>query len=109
MLETQNNNVAACALYESCGFTLEVVDFYLYKGLSLFTDVHCTGIIFFFINHIEKIVYRLTLVDICFYDPLYKEKKEKLIVLCKIHYMVCRLITIDAGSIGLFIKGYTAG
>ena len=66
-------------------------------------------VLYLLINHIEKIVYRLALVDICLYDPLHKEKKEKLIVLCKIHYIVCRFITIDAGSIGLFIKGYTAG
>ena len=38
MLETQNNNVAACILYESFGFTLEGVDFYLYKGLNPSTD-----------------------------------------------------------------------
>ena len=34
MLETQNNNVAACALYEKCGFILGGFDTYLYKGLK---------------------------------------------------------------------------
>jgi ribosomal protein S18 acetylase RimI-like enzyme len=34
MLETQNNNVAACSLYESCGFVLGGFDTYLYKGLK---------------------------------------------------------------------------
>ncbi len=38
MLETQNNNVAACRLYESCGFTLGGFDRYLYKGLDPKTD-----------------------------------------------------------------------
>ena len=33
MLETQNNNVGACKLYERCGFRLEGFDRYLYKGL----------------------------------------------------------------------------
>jgi ribosomal protein S18 acetylase RimI-like enzyme len=33
MLETQNNNVAACHLYESCGFELGGFDRNLYKGL----------------------------------------------------------------------------
>jgi len=33
MLETQNNNVAACRLYERCGFVLGGFDRYLYKGL----------------------------------------------------------------------------
>ena len=33
MLETQNNNVGACKLYECCGFQLEGFDRYLYKGL----------------------------------------------------------------------------
>ena len=32
MLETQNNNVAACKLYESCGFTLGGFDRFLYQG-----------------------------------------------------------------------------
>lgn len=34
MLETQNNNVAACTLYERCGFILGGVDICLYKGLK---------------------------------------------------------------------------
>lgn len=34
MLETQNNNVAACILYEKCGFILGGFDTYLYKGLK---------------------------------------------------------------------------
>jgi len=38
MLETQNNNVAACRLYESCGFKLAGFDRYLYKGLNPNTD-----------------------------------------------------------------------
>ena len=38
MLETQNNNVAACHLYESCGFKLAGFDRYLYKGLNSGTD-----------------------------------------------------------------------
>jgi streptothricin acetyltransferase len=38
MLETQNNNVAACRLYESCGFVLRGFDKYLYKGLHPTTD-----------------------------------------------------------------------
>jgi streptothricin acetyltransferase len=38
MLETQNNNVAACRLYESCGFELGGFDAYLYKGLNRATD-----------------------------------------------------------------------
>lgn len=33
MLETQNNNVGACKLYEHCGFQLAGFDRYLYKGL----------------------------------------------------------------------------
>jgi streptothricin acetyltransferase len=33
MLETQNNNVAACRLYESCGFQLGGFDRCLYQGL----------------------------------------------------------------------------
>jgi ribosomal protein S18 acetylase RimI-like enzyme len=37
-LETQNNNVAACQLYESCGFILGGFDMYLYKGLDHSTD-----------------------------------------------------------------------
>jgi len=38
MLETQNNNVAACSLYEKCGFILGGFDTYLYKGLKPDTD-----------------------------------------------------------------------
>ena len=38
MLETQNNNVAACRLYESCGFKLGGFDRNLYRGLHLGTD-----------------------------------------------------------------------
>jgi ribosomal protein S18 acetylase RimI-like enzyme len=38
MLETQSNNVAACRLYESCGFVLGGFDEYLYKGLNPATD-----------------------------------------------------------------------
>lgn len=38
MLETQNNNVAACKLYERCGFELRGFDTYLYKGLNPNTD-----------------------------------------------------------------------
>ncbi len=38
MLETQNNNVAACHLYESCGFKLAGFDRYLYQGLNPGTD-----------------------------------------------------------------------
>jgi ribosomal protein S18 acetylase RimI-like enzyme len=38
MLETQNNNVAACRLYESCGFELGGFDVFLYKGLNRTTD-----------------------------------------------------------------------
>ena len=38
MLETQNNNVAACKLYEKCGFRLGGFDRYLYKGLDSATD-----------------------------------------------------------------------
>jgi streptothricin acetyltransferase len=34
MLETQNNNAAACALYEKCGFELSGFDRYLFKGLD---------------------------------------------------------------------------
>lgn len=34
MLETQNNNVAACKFYESCGFTLGGFDRLLYRGLD---------------------------------------------------------------------------
>ena len=38
MLETQNNNVAGCKLYESCGFKLGGFDRYLYRGLAPETD-----------------------------------------------------------------------
>jgi ribosomal protein S18 acetylase RimI-like enzyme len=38
MLETQNNNVPACKLYESCGFQLKGFDSYLYKGIHRTTD-----------------------------------------------------------------------
>jgi streptothricin acetyltransferase len=38
MLETQNNNVAACRFYERCGFVLGGLDRYLYKGISNDTD-----------------------------------------------------------------------
>jgi streptothricin acetyltransferase len=38
MLETQNNNVAACRLYERCGFELSGFDRRLYQGLHPGTD-----------------------------------------------------------------------
>ena len=38
MLETQDVNVAACCLYESCGFELGGFDRYLYKGLHPGTE-----------------------------------------------------------------------
>jgi len=38
MLETQNNNVAACKLYAGCGFELHGFDTHLYKGLDHNTD-----------------------------------------------------------------------
>jgi len=38
MLETQNNNAAACRLYESCGFELRGFDMNLYKALNPSTD-----------------------------------------------------------------------
>jgi ribosomal protein S18 acetylase RimI-like enzyme len=34
MLETQNNNVAACNLYERCGLTLAGFDICLYRGID---------------------------------------------------------------------------
>lgn len=38
MLETQNNNVAACRFYESCGFELRGFDTHLYKAQDPGTD-----------------------------------------------------------------------
>jgi streptothricin acetyltransferase len=38
MLETQDTNVAACRLYESCGFELGGFDLYLYRGLNRAID-----------------------------------------------------------------------
>jgi streptothricin acetyltransferase len=38
MLETQNNNVAACHFYECCGFRLRGLDFDLYRGLPPYVD-----------------------------------------------------------------------
>jgi len=38
MLETQDNNVAGCRLYTSCGFKLYGFDTYSYKGLDPSTD-----------------------------------------------------------------------
>ena len=38
MLETQNINVPACRLYQSCGFELDGFDRNLYKGLNPSTD-----------------------------------------------------------------------
>jgi len=38
MLETQDNNVAGCRLYASCGFKLYGFDTYSYKGLDPSTD-----------------------------------------------------------------------
>jgi streptothricin acetyltransferase len=37
-LETQNTNVPACKLYESCGFELRGFDTHLYKALDPSTD-----------------------------------------------------------------------
>ena len=34
MLETQDNNVAACQLYESCGFKLRGIDTHLYRAIE---------------------------------------------------------------------------
>ena len=38
MLETQDNNVPACRLYERCGFKLRGFDTHLYKGVDPSTD-----------------------------------------------------------------------
>ncbi|HEX9385521.1 MAG TPA: GNAT family N-acetyltransferase [Anaerolineales bacterium] len=38
MLETQNNNVAACRFYENFGFRLRGFDTYLYSGMNPSTD-----------------------------------------------------------------------
>jgi ribosomal protein S18 acetylase RimI-like enzyme len=38
MLETQNNNIGACRLYERCGFELAGFDRRLYQGLNPDTD-----------------------------------------------------------------------
>jgi ribosomal protein S18 acetylase RimI-like enzyme len=38
MLETQNNNLPACKLYERCGFRLAGFDQFLYKGIDKDTD-----------------------------------------------------------------------
>ena len=38
MLETQNNNVAGCMLYQSCGFKLAGFDRRLYQGINPNTD-----------------------------------------------------------------------
>jgi ribosomal protein S18 acetylase RimI-like enzyme len=38
MLETQDNNVVACRLYERCGFELCGFDTHLYKGLDMVSD-----------------------------------------------------------------------
>jgi ribosomal protein S18 acetylase RimI-like enzyme len=38
MLETQNNNIAACKLYKACGFELRGFDTHLYKVLNPNTD-----------------------------------------------------------------------
>ncbi|MGE6847185.1 streptothricin N-acetyltransferase SatA [Bacillus tropicus] len=38
MLETQNNNVAACKFYEKCGFVIGGFDFLIYKGLDMTND-----------------------------------------------------------------------
>ncbi|WP_088292098.1 streptothricin N-acetyltransferase SatA [Bacillus mycoides] len=34
MIETQNNNVAACKFYEKCGFVIGGFDFLVYKGIN---------------------------------------------------------------------------
>ena len=38
MLETQNNNVAACRLYQQCGFEIGGFDRLLYRGLQAVAD-----------------------------------------------------------------------
>ncbi|TNP01562.1 streptothricin N-acetyltransferase SatA [Bacillus pacificus] len=38
MLETQNNNVAACKFYEKCGFVIGGFDFLIYTGLHEKSD-----------------------------------------------------------------------
>jgi streptothricin acetyltransferase len=38
MLETQNNNVAGCRLYENCGFKIGGIDRCLYQGLDSSAD-----------------------------------------------------------------------
>jgi ribosomal protein S18 acetylase RimI-like enzyme len=38
MLETQNNNMAACRFYQRYGFSLGGIDRYLYRGLAPETD-----------------------------------------------------------------------
>lgn len=38
MLETQNNNVAACKFYEKCGFVIGGFDFLVYTGLDKTSD-----------------------------------------------------------------------
>lgn len=38
MLETQNNNVAACRFYEKCGFVIGGFDFLVYKGIHEESD-----------------------------------------------------------------------
>ncbi|CAM4085411.1 streptothricin N-acetyltransferase SatA [Bacillus paranthracis] len=38
MLETQNNNVAACKFYKKCGFVIGGFDFLIYKGLDMTND-----------------------------------------------------------------------
>ena len=48
MLETQNNNVAACLFYQRCGFELGGFDTYLYKGIDRHTiDRHTDEIALF--------------------------------------------------------------